>query len=69
MRDPSRPPRDWRSLSEDTQIELRIAFGHYLDSLPPTCSLGTKIERFRHWLAEHGIRYDADAPERHPPGG
>ena len=41
----------------DRQLELREAYGHYLDSLPPTCSMETKIERFRHWLEEQGIRY------------
>lgn len=49
--------RDWHSLSDDEQTSLRVAFGHYLDSLPPTCSLDTKIERFRGWLAERGIDY------------
>jgi hypothetical protein len=47
----------WESLTMDRQLELREAYGHYLDSLPPTCSMETKIERFRHWLEEQGIRY------------
>jgi hypothetical protein len=55
--------RDWSSLTEDEQTELRIAFGHYLDGLPPTCSLDTKVERFRAWLAERGVLYrDVVAP-------
>jgi hypothetical protein len=48
---------DWHQLDEDTQTELQVAFGHYLDRLPPTCSLDTKIERFRRWLAERGVTY------------
>jgi hypothetical protein len=47
----------WESLTMDRQLELREAYGHYLDSLPPTCSMETKIECFRHWLEEQGIRY------------
>ncbi|WP_078118264.1 hypothetical protein [Thiosocius teredinicola] len=49
--------RDWNDLDGDEQIALREAYGHYLDSLPPTCDLDTKIERFRRWLAERGIEY------------
>jgi hypothetical protein len=47
----------WESLSMDRQLELRDAYGHYLDSLPPTCSMEIKIERFRRWLEEQGIVY------------
>jgi hypothetical protein len=50
--------RDWHQLDEDEQTEFQIAFGHYLDTLPPTCSLDTKIERFRRWLAERGVVYE-----------
>lgn len=51
-------PRDWRSLDAGEQTAIRIEYGHYLDSLPPTCSLETKIERFRNWLREEkGIEY------------
>jgi hypothetical protein len=50
--------RDWETLTQEEQIEIRIEYGHYLDSLPPTCSLDTKIERFRSWLREHkGVNY------------
>jgi hypothetical protein len=49
--------RDWHGLDDGEQTELRVAFGHYLDTLPPTCSLETKIERFRRWLAERGVDY------------
>lgn len=53
----SMPRRDWADLGDDEQTRLQIAYGHYLDSLPPTCSLETKIERFRHWLSAQGIDY------------
>jgi hypothetical protein len=49
----------WNQLSGERQTELRIEYGHYLDSLPPTCSLETKIERFGRWLLERGVRYEA----------
>lgn len=49
--------RPWESLTAHEQIELRIAFGYYLDHLSPTCSLDTKIQRFRGWLQEQGIDY------------
>ena len=59
-----RPPdtdsslRDWNSLDSDEQTAIRVEYGLFLDTLPPTCSLETKIERFRNWLREHkGIEY------------
>lgn len=53
------PPgtRDWRDLSAAEQLALREAYGHYLDTLPPTCDLDVKTDRFRRWLADRGIRY------------
>jgi hypothetical protein len=48
----------WGQLSSQKQTELRVEYGHHLDSLPPTCSLETKIERFRSWLRERGITYE-----------
>ncbi|MGD2074002.1 MAG: hypothetical protein PVG38_03625 [Gammaproteobacteria bacterium] len=47
----------WDSLPEERQLELREEYGRYLDSLPPTCSLETKLERFRRWLKQYGISY------------
>jgi hypothetical protein len=47
----------WDSLPEGRQLQLREEYGHYLDLLPPTCSLDSKIERFRRWLQERGIGY------------
>ncbi|MCG8015799.1 MAG: hypothetical protein JAY97_06250 [Candidatus Thiodiazotropha sp. 'RUGA'] len=46
---------EWESLDRNAQIKLREAFGHYLDTLPPTCSLDMKIARFKEWLREKGI--------------
>ena len=52
------PLREWGDLGPEEQLALREAYGHYLDTLPPTCSLDTKIERFKRWLAERGVRYE-----------
>lgn len=49
--------RDWHSLTPDEQVALQEEYGRYLDTLPPTCSLETKIERFNRWLAERGVHY------------
>jgi hypothetical protein len=60
MVDTSDHMRDWDTLDTEEQTTLRIEYGYYLDSLPPTCSLETKIERFRNWLREHKrINYQA----------
>ncbi|MGB5261799.1 MAG: hypothetical protein WBO34_14940 [Gammaproteobacteria bacterium] len=48
----------WELLSADRQLELREAYGRHLDTLPPTCSLETKIQRFRSWLEARGIIYN-----------
>lgn len=47
--------RLWDTLDPAEQTELLEAYGHWLDRLPPTCSLELKIERFRGWLDERGI--------------
>ena len=52
------PVRKWSSLSPEEHLALRQAFGHYLDSLPPTCSMDTKVERFRTWLATQPVDFD-----------
>jgi hypothetical protein len=57
MIEPARPLHPWDNLDQDRQTALRIAFGHWLDTQPPTCSMDTKIERFRHWLRERGVDY------------
>lgn len=58
MPETPKPVRDWNSLSPDEQTRLRVEYGHWLDRLPPTCSMQTKIERFRGWLRdEKGVDY------------
>lgn len=50
--------RHWDSIEPTERTRLQVEYGYYLDTLPPTCSLETKIERFRHWLRSvHGIDY------------
>ncbi|MCU7846248.1 MAG: hypothetical protein KZQ93_20625 [Candidatus Thiodiazotropha sp. (ex Monitilora ramsayi)] len=49
---------DWTRLNREEQLRLREAFGHYLDTLPPACSLDMKIARFQDWLSRKGIQYD-----------
>lgn len=49
----------WDQLSSDEQTQLQIAYGHYLDKLPTTCSRETKLDRFQTWLRERGIDYHA----------
>lgn len=50
--------RDWESLEPEEQIRIQVEYGYYLDTLPPTCSLESKIERFSNWLKiEKGINY------------
>lgn len=49
--------RDWDDLQRDEQIKLLIDYGHYLDQLPPTCSMESKEIRLRDWLAEQSVRY------------
>ena len=50
--------RRWQDLNEDEQLQLRESFGHYLDSLPPTCSMESKIARFQQWLAQREIVFE-----------
>ena len=52
--------RDWSRLTPEERIELRIAFGHHLDQLPPSCSPDTKLQRFQTWLAERSVRFEAE---------
>ncbi len=51
----------WTDLSAAEQLRLREAYGRYLDTLPPSCDLGVKLQRFRAWLAERGVRFDGAA--------
>lgn len=50
--------RPWSALSPSEQLALRERYGRYLETLPPTCDLGTKMERFRDWLALEGVELD-----------
>lgn len=61
MNDKDSALRPWEALDPQAQIDLRIAYGVYLDGLPPTCSLATKNERFRAWLQAQGILW-GDSP-------
>jgi hypothetical protein len=51
--------KPWADLSPEEQLALREAYGRYLDTLPPTCDLEVKLDRFRAWLAERGVRFDS----------
>jgi hypothetical protein len=51
----------WQTLTPEEQLKLREAYGHYLDTLPPTCDLREKEARFAAWLAEQGIEYPLGA--------
>ncbi len=59
--------RRWEDLSPEEQTELRIAHQAHLDSLPPTCDLETKLQRFARWLAERDIAFDTRAWLASPP--
>ena len=48
----------WEYIDRLRQIELRDAFGHYLDTLPPTWSLDMKDAQFQEWLRKKGIQYN-----------
>ena len=50
--------RPWGTLTTEEQLQLRESFGHYLDRLPPTCSMDDKLSRFQQWLAERGIAFE-----------
>ena len=47
----------WDTLSSDRRVKLREEYGYYLETLPPTCSLETKVEQFRRWLEKKGVAY------------
>ena len=58
MADDANKLRDWDSLEPDEQTSIQVEYGYYLDRLPPTCSMESKIERFRNWLkSEKGVHY------------
>ncbi len=47
----------WDDLDKEQKTTLLVEYGYYLDTLPPTCSLQSKNERFAQWLAEKNIFY------------
>lgn len=49
--------RDWGELDESERTRLLVEHGRWLDGLPPTCSLESKVQRLRLWLAQRGIDY------------
>jgi hypothetical protein len=53
--------KSWVDLTPEEQVRLREEYGRYLDTLPPTCDLDVKLDRFRAWLAARGVRF-GDAP-------
>jgi hypothetical protein len=42
--------QNWESLEPEEQSNILVEYGYYLDTLPPTCSMELKNERFRNWL-------------------
>ena len=50
--------KPWADLSPEEQVRFREEYGRYLDTLPPTCDMHRKLERFRAWLAARGVRFD-----------
>ncbi|MGF1645286.1 MAG: hypothetical protein ACFCUJ_16735 [Thiotrichales bacterium] len=50
-------PQLWECLDPEDRLRLQVEYGYYSDSLPPTCSLALKGERFARWLAERGVVY------------
>ena len=54
------PPQNmvpWDVLTDEEQLALRERYGYFLDNLPPTCSLESKIARFQDWLEKNGVSY------------
>ena len=48
----------WDKISPEEQLRLRIDYGHYLDQLPPPCSLEEKSARVVRWLAAHDVLFN-----------
>ena len=62
--------RRWSDLSEDEQLDLRMAYDRASGTVPGTCSIDQKIQRFTDWLAGQGVSYSAeDLPARLRPRG
>lgn len=54
---PATTPIPWGELPPARRLELQEAYGHYLDTLPPTCSMEEKNRRFARWLAQRGVAF------------
>ena len=55
----------WSDLSGEDQLALRMAYDAATGTLPGTCSLDEKIQRFSDWLAGQGVVFGAeDMPRR-----
>lgn len=52
--------RQWKDLSADEQLALRLDYQKVLDAEPRTCSLDEKTARFAGWLAEREITFTAE---------
>lgn len=57
MNEGKKPPalRAWEDLDPWERTELLEAFGYHQDTLPSTCSMETKNQRFALWLREHNV--------------
>lgn len=51
----------WDELAEATRLRLLEEYGHWLDTLPPTCSPEEKNARFAAWLAARGVAWTPPA--------
>ena len=54
----------WADLDANTQIQLRQAYADDPAFPAGICSLEAKTAHFAAWLAERGVRFDADDLKR-----
>lgn len=57
----------WNELGADQQLQLRLDYQAYLDTLPPTCSLDDKVTAFARWLAERDVSFSFEDVSRRTP--
>lgn len=50
-------PVEWNDLDKESQTQLLVDYGYYLEGLPPTCDLDEKNNRFVSWLKNKGVAY------------
>ncbi|RME16098.1 MAG: hypothetical protein D6801_06120 [Alphaproteobacteria bacterium] len=60
--------REWKDLSKDEQLQLRLAYQAHLDSLPPTCDLTDKVAAFADWLARRDVAFSLEDVSRKTAG-